>query len=159
MHSYKICTFIKISLIRLSKQITNSAILASPARQSIKYKFESPYIKIWMDEEGIICGKYADDVHVSFDVAKEWVEARLSICGGNSYPLLVDMKGVKSSSKRARVYLASIGALQVKAGALIVGNSVSRFLGNVFLTIDKPSAPTKLFTDEASARQWLKQYL
>jgi hypothetical protein len=55
--------------------------------------------------------------------------------------------------------MATIGATLVKACALITGSGFNRTLGNIFLTIDKPAVPTKLFTDEGKAREWLQQYL
>jgi hypothetical protein len=112
-----------------------------------------------MDDEGFVCCKYADDIHLSLDVARLCVEARLSFYEGNSYPLLVDMKGIKSTSQRARDYLASVGIVQVKAGAFVTGSAMNRIIGNIFLTIDKPAVPSKLFSDETSAREWLKQYV
>jgi hypothetical protein len=55
--------------------------------------------------------------------------------------------------------MATIGATLVKAGALITGSAVNKTIGNIFLSIDKPLVPTKLFTNEESARQWLREYL
>jgi hypothetical protein len=65
------------------------------------------------------------------------------------------MRGIKSTTKEARRYLATIGATLVMAGALITGSPLNRALGNIFLTIDKPSVPTKLFTSETKALEWL----
>jgi hypothetical protein len=122
-------------------------------------KMETPYISLWMDQEGFLCGRYADDLHLSYDAAVSVVESRIFFAKGLSYPLLVDMRGIKSTTKEARQYLATVGATLVKAGALITGSAINRTLGNIFLTIDKPAVPVKLFTKEASAREWLKQYL
>ena len=86
-------------------------------------------------------------------------EARLFFSKGKSSILLVDMRGIKSTTKAAREYMATIGVTLVKACALITGSGFNRTLGNIFLTIDKPAVPTKLFTDEGKARAWLQQYL
>ena len=103
--------------------------------------------------------KYADNLHVSLDVAKSCVEQRIYFSKGKSYPLLIDIKGIKSITRDAREYLASIGTTHVKAGALITGSPFNRTIGNIFLAIDKPLVPTKLFTSEEKARLWLKEYL
>jgi hypothetical protein len=122
-------------------------------------KVETPYISMWMDEEGFICCQYAKDLHLSLEAAISIVESRIFFAKGNSYPLLIDMRGIKSTTKKAREYMATIGATLVKAGALITGSAVNKTIGNIFLSIDKPLVPTKLFTNEESARQWLREYL
>jgi hypothetical protein len=59
------------------------------------------------------------------------------------------------------------GAREVGAGpevmaitshmAVLVGNPMSRIIGNFFLRVTRPAYPTRLFTDEASARRWLRE--
>jgi hypothetical protein len=126
---------------------------------SLLEKVETPYITLWMDEEGFLCGRYPENTHLSLEVAISIVESRIFFAKGNSFPLLIDMRGIKSTTRKAREYMATIGATLVKAGALITGSALNRTLGNIFLKIDKPVVPTKLFTNEESARQWLRQYL
>src|SRR5262245_3159704 len=121
-------------------------------------RYESSYISMWM-EDGILCARYADDLHVSLEVAKIVVEARIFFSKGQSYPLWVDMKGIKSTTREARRYLASVGATLVTAAALITGSTVNRTIGNIFLKIDKPPVPIKLFTDGERAMDWVKEYL
>ena len=85
---------------------------------------ETPYFK--MRREGdIICCEYTDNLHLTLEIAKD--------------PLLVDMRGIRSVTKEARTYMASVGPILVKAGALIIGSVINRTNGNVFLAIDKPS--------------------
>lgn len=121
-------------------------------------KTETPYITMWINDN-ILCCRYANDLHVSLEVAKSCVEARIFFSKGKSYPLLIDMKGVKSSTWAARQYLATIGATRVTAGAMITGSRLNRTLGNAFLILDRPRVPTKLFTNELKAREWLQAYL
>lgn len=58
----------------------------------------------------------------------------------------------------ARTELTRRGDL-VSAVALIVGTPLSRMMGNVFLSVSKPMAPTRLFHDEASALAWLQEFV
>ena len=124
---------------------------ADAAQQSI---LETPYASFWMEGD-LLCCKYANDIHLSLDIAKTLVESRIFFSKGNSYALLIDMRGIKSTTREARRYLATVGATLVKAGALNTGSPMNRTLGNIFLKIDKPEVPLKLFTDEGKARQWL----
>jgi hypothetical protein len=125
---------------------------------NVKASFKCPYVIMWM-ENNLICAQYANDLDMTLDVAKSCVDARLTFSQGKSYPLLVDMRGIKSVTPEARKYMASIGAILVKAGALITGSPLNRTIGNIFLAIDRPPVPLKLFTDEQKARQWLEKFL
>ena len=134
-------------------------IEASLGEPQIKERVETPYVSMWMDEEGFLCCQYCKDLHLSLEAAISVVESRIFFAKGASYPLLIDMRGIKSTTKKARQYMATIGATLVTAGALITGSSLNRMLGNVFLSIDKPQVPTRLFTNETSARQWLRGFV
>lgn len=119
---------------------------------------DTPHLSMWMDGE-FLCARYAADLHLSLDVAKACVEARIFFTKGLAFPLLIDMRGIKSTTREARLYMASVGATLVKAAALITGSSVNRTIGNIFLKIDRPPVPLKLFISEVKARQWLSQFV
>jgi hypothetical protein len=121
-------------------------------------KTKTPYISMWIEGNIMYC-MYAADLHVSLEIAKSCVERRIFFSNGKSYPLMIDMKGIKSTTWASRQYLATMGSTLVKAGALITGSQFNRVLGNLFLTIDRPRVPTKLFTNEGKAREWLQAYV
>ena len=119
---------------------------------------ETAYMKIWK-EDGILYSVYSENLNINIEIAKNCVETRIAYSQGISYPVLIDMKGVKSVTKEARDYLADEGARLIKGGALIVESALNKMLGNLFLRINKPKIPVKLFTDEKEAKEWLQQYL
>ena len=121
-------------------------------------KIETPYITFWVKGNVLYC-KYAKDLDVTLEVAKFCVESRIFFTKGKSFTLLVDMRGIRSITKEARTYLATIGSTLVKAGALITGSPWNKTIGNIFLAIDKPQVPTKLFTEESKALEWLDQFV
>jgi hypothetical protein len=125
--------------------------------KELKASFENPYITMWMDEN-LLCARYVKDLHMTLAIAKSCVEARLLFSNGKKFALLIDMRGIKSATPEARKYMAGVGTILVKAGAMITGSLLNRTIGNIFLVIDKPAVPSKLFTDEQKARQWLQQY-
>ncbi len=129
-----------------------------PAGKNPKEMMDTPYASMWM-EGGILYCKFAHDLHVSLDVARACVELRIFFSKSKSYPLLIDMRGIKSTTRESRKYMATVGSTLVTAGALITGSRFNTTIANIFLTIDKPPVPTKLFTSEEKARQWLKDYL
>jgi hypothetical protein len=134
----------------------------TPVSTSLNFQEKNvvtPYITLWMDDEGFLCARYAQNLHLTLEVAVSIVESRIFFAKGKSYPVLVDMRGIRSTTKKAHEYMATIGSTRVTAGALITGSPWNRTIGNLFLTIDKPQVPTRLFTNELNARLWLKQYL
>lgn len=119
--------------------------------------FTSPYITIYKEGDVVIC-KYADDLHLSLDIAKACVESRIFYTRGEDSLLLVDMRGIKSTTGQARHYMATVGTTKVIAAALITGTVFNRALASVFLAVNKPAIPTRLFADYEQARQWLLQF-
>lgn len=119
--------------------------------------FESPYITMYMEGRVLIC-KYAANLHLSLDIAKSCVESRIFFTKGTDTLLLIDMTGIKSTTREARHYMATVGATKVIAAALMTGSFVNRTLASIFLTLNKPPVPTRLFNDPGKAMQWLLQF-
>ena len=70
----------------------------------------------------------------------------------------MDLHDAGPQDRPARIEFVRRGDL-VSAVALIVGTPLSRMMGNFFLTVSKPMAPTRLFDDEASALAWLQEFV
>ena len=119
---------------------------------------ETSYVKIWK-EDGILYATSSDNLNIDLDTAIQCVHERIKFSNGTSYPCLFDMSNVRSANKQAREYMANEGAKYVRAGALLVDSPLTKTIGNIFLTVNKPPVPTKLFTDETEAKNWLTQYL
>lgn len=110
-------------------------------------------------ENGIVNAKWKSPI-VDLEVAKQAVKYRLEATNYISYPLLSNIKSVRNSTKPARDYLASVeGCRGILALAVLIDSPLGSMLGNFFLSISKPIAPTKIFTDEAEAKKWLSDYV
>jgi hypothetical protein len=97
---------------------------------------------------------------VSLEDARATMDAYLRIRDGVSRPLLVGTQGMKSIERGARTLYASEEAARVAtAVAIIVDTKVSRLLGNFYLGLSKPHIPSRLFTEQAEALDWLKRFL
>jgi hypothetical protein len=116
---------------------------------------QTPYMKIWI-EEGILYCIFTEGLVMDLSIATHCVEKRIGLSNGISYPCVIDMCGVRSVNKEARDFLATKGSELITAGALIVGSALTRTLGNIFLHINKPEVPLKLFSDKTTALEWLK---
>ena len=118
---------------------------------------ENEYINI-RNDGGIMYGLYKVE-EVTLDVAQVMIKARLQASEGKSYPFLADVSKVKTITKEARTAFAEGDGIKLMpACALLVDSPVNRLLGNFFLSVSKPKVPTKLFTSQDEAVDWLKEF-
>jgi hypothetical protein len=118
---------------------------------------ENKDIILWL-EDGIVYGVYKKDCIIDLPAAKEIVRLRESISRGKAFPVLVDARNIGNGTKEAREYFASEEACrEIKKAALIIDSNFSKFLVNLFLKVNKPKTPTKIFTDKTSAEKWIKK--
>jgi hypothetical protein len=96
----------------------------------------------------------------TLDDAKQILAASQQLMQGTPRPMLVDLRKIRSHSREARQYYARPEASgSTRAAAILVGSPVSRMIGNFALGFNKMAVPTKLFTSEAEALDWLKEFL
>lgn len=120
--------------------------------------FENEYSKMWI-EDGILYVKYVPYIVVTLDIAAKSVSDRLEFCKGKTYPMLGDSRVIKDIDKSARAYLATEEAVKgISAGAFLIKTQIEKFVGNLWLKVDKPKVPARLFVDEQEAIEWLKNY-
>lgn len=123
-----------------------------------RQKLETPYATYWI-EDGIVNMLYPRNLIITMEIAKEIVENRLKVTGNIKMPLLADIRGLASIDMAARRYFASADAVgYLSAGAFVVDSLVSRLAGNIFIRVDKPLVPTRLFTNVKKAEMWLSHY-
>lgn len=113
----------------------------------------------WMGEDGIARTKVKKGAEVKLQHAQENSVVVNSFYVDAKYPLLIDARGIKSMEREARAFFTANGRnTNTLAFAIIIDSSVSKVVGNFFLGINKPIVPTKLFLNEDSAIEWLKQF-
>jgi len=110
--------------------------------------------------DGIIRSTVISGTAETLADAQENIRAAAALARGQRRPVLVDMRGMKSQDREARMYYSGSEATQVaRALALLSGSRVNTLIANFFLAVTKLSIPTKLFTDEVEAVTWLKGFL
>lgn len=117
-----------------------------------------PKFRMWLRPDGIVQLVWAPRVTMDHEAAIGAIDAMTRLTGGERSPLLVDVHDTGPQDRPARTEFARRGDL-VSAVALIVATPLSRMVGNFFLTVSKPMAPTRLFDDEASALAWLQEFI
>lgn len=116
-----------------------------------------PRFRMWHRPDGIVHLVWGPRVAMGLEDAVAAIDAMTKLTGGRRSPLLVDVHDSSAQDRPARVEFVRRGDL-VSAVALIVGTPLSRIMGNFFLTVSRPMAPTRLFDDEASALAWLEEF-
>lgn len=116
--------------------------------------------QLWLGEDGIVRIVWIPGAEVTLENAQETMAAYLKVNQGKRRPLFVDTKSMRSLARGARTYYASEYAAQIaSAVAIIIGSPVSKVLGNFYLGVSNPHLPTRLFSSEEQALEWLKEYI
>ena len=116
--------------------------------------------RIWLDEVGIVRTVVLPNANIVLEDTVRNYEVVKELSQGQRVPMYTDARAVGSASRDVRVYASSDFVVKlVSATAVLVGSPVSRVLGNFFVRLNRPPYPTRLFTDEAEALDWLKQFV
>jgi hypothetical protein len=113
-----------------------------------------PKFRMWLRQDGIVQVVWVPRATVLLEDATSALEAMARLTGGRRTPLLVDMRDTGSQDRPTRAEWTRRTDLASAVG-LIVGTPLSRMTGNLFLRMNKPKFPARLFDNEASAVVWL----
>jgi len=72
-------------------------------------------------------------------------------------PFLADITGVTWVDRNARDQIAS--AHYARARAILVRDSASKVIAQLFENLHNPEVETRTFTNEAAAREWLEDFV
>lgn len=118
---------------------------------------ENDFVEIWL-EDGIIYSVHKPNF-INLEMAKVMVRDRLKVSSGIVRPMFIDISSMISTNIETRKYLSSEEAIYlVSAGAIYTANPIAKFAGNLFLRINQPKVPTRIFTNKQEAIEWLQQY-
>lgn len=116
--------------------------------------------KTWMGDDGICYTVVKPNAIIELEDALANSEAVKTVSMNAIYPILVNLKQIHSISKPARDHFSMQNrAAGVTAIGMLIKSPGSRIIGNFFLGLNKPTVPTKLFTDKDKAIAWLKQFV
>lgn len=114
----------------------------------------------FLDEDGIVHVTSFPGVEETLAQAQASIAAIRKVSENTLRPLLLDMRPIKSQRREVRDYYKSPEATTAyKAIAILVGSPISKMIGNIFIGIGKLPVPTKLFSAEPEALEWLKTQL
>jgi hypothetical protein len=117
-----------------------------------------PKFRMWLRPDGIVQMVWALRATVLLEDATAALEAMAQLTGGRRSPLLVDMRDTGAQDRATRAEWTRRSDLSSAVG-LIVGTPLSRMVGNIFLRMNKPQFPVRLFDTEAPALAWLQGFV
>jgi hypothetical protein len=120
--------------------------------------YENENARFWI-EDGILFFEYKANTAIDLQVAMRVVADRIAFQNERDLPVFCDTRGIVSIDKAARDYLAKSGSMLAKAVALMVSENVSITMSTFYLEISRPSVPTRIFTIEQEALDYLKGFL
>jgi hypothetical protein len=127
----------------------------APVKESY---LENDFCKIWLSN-GILFVEYKPRLVMNLEAAKQIVADRLKVSNGVSRPLFLDARNFISMDRATMKYYKTKEVVEyITFAAFLTGSPLSSLAGNIFLALEKPLVPTKLFTDEKKALKWLKKY-
>jgi hypothetical protein len=109
----------------------------------------------WFDNDGILCVITKDTEELPLELQREQIENFVAQLEGRHLLMLVDMNGARPRTKASRVYMTEALPRFVRAVAFIGRSPMQRVLANLFVGIKTPEFPTRFFSDEYHAREWL----
>jgi hypothetical protein len=117
---------------------------------------------IWFDSEGIMYSVPKPGIPPVLnheEILKEMDSFRAFI--GNKKVCMIAQSNPNSPppSKGERDFIAEQINSIVKAMAIVTTSPVSRMIANLFFGLKPPAYPAKMFSNEAEAREWIRQYL
>jgi hypothetical protein len=119
---------------------------------------ENDFCRIWISN-GILFVEYKPRLVINLEVAKQIAVDRLKVSNGITRPAILNARNFVSMDRATMKYYKTKELVQyVSAAAFITGNALTSLAGNIFLTLEKPLVPTKLFNDEKKALEWLEKY-
>ena len=110
------------------------------------------------EPDGTVVLRFHRGVRLDASLTLEVVRAHVAAARGRKRPTLADLRGLVSSDRASRELGAGAEITAVTSRmAILVGNPVTRMLGNFFLRVTGPTYPVRIFRDEGQARAWLKE--
>jgi hypothetical protein len=118
---------------------------------------ETRTASVTLDPDGCVLVRVRPNVPQTVSDAQANLAAAIGERNGQRRPILIDIReAVPLDGEVRRYYSGTVLIDTFTALALLVNASpLGRMIGNVYLRVANTYIPTRLFTDEPSARKWL----
>jgi hypothetical protein len=122
-----------------------------------KQTFEGEIATYWFDE-GILVSLSKSVLRTVTNISSN-VTLVKQITGNKPVPLLIYLSNSPVPDKETRDFSKTQLPVIYSAMAMVSKPGLSKFIMNILFALQKPPIPMKSFTDDKTAKEWLKQYL
>ncbi len=119
--------------------------------------FSRKKFSLQLIEPKIIKLLVVDGIELEQTDAKEMITEALELSAGNEYTILFDATKSGTISYEAREEFAK--SKKRKAVAIVTTSLANKLLGNFFINFHKPASSSRIFSDEETAIEWLKELI
>jgi hypothetical protein len=128
--------------------------------EKIKKQIDHPFFTAQLLDNGIVHVnvKGVDDIEI--ENAREIINGIGEFCQDKKRPVLVTSDSFAAPTPEARAFLAKTESNPYSSAAAYLTKTLAeRLIANAFIRFNKPGRPTRMFTSEAKAIEWLKMFL
>lgn len=120
-------------------------------------KVSTESVEMYLDSENILRVKAHEGATLDLDQAKKDLEIMREVAGDKKVYVISNISGARAMSVEARNFVSEVFPSQFLAAALIIGNPVSRIIGNFFIGLNRADMKSRLFTSEEKALNWIRK--
>ncbi|TNE48418.1 MAG: hypothetical protein EP343_16285 [Deltaproteobacteria bacterium] len=126
----------------------------------MKHQWQTSLADLYIDQEGTGWCVFHEQAEMDGQEEAEELQHALYEVLTYTAVLLTDIRKLRRVSKKARDYFTTHvdNSVQINANAILCDSLLSRTIGNLFLKLEKPDYPIKLFTSMEEALSWLRTY-
>jgi hypothetical protein len=118
---------------------------------------ETSTAQISLLKDNIVKMQFKQDIEASIEDIKQNHQAAQTLTKGKKHLVLLDVRGFAIGSDKAKAFCASRNPVPYRiAVAALVDSLAVRLRCNAFIKFNKPVVPTRLFSQEQKAIDWLK---
>ncbi len=112
---------------------------------------------IGLSEDGLVIVTIRDNAYQSPDDAKTNLATAVAATAGRRRPLLIDIRTAQPLDADARHHYSGQALVDafLALGLLVESSPFGRMMGNIYFRVARFGIPTRLFTDEGRAVEWL----
>jgi len=112
--------------------------------------------EISIREPGILLIRFREGIGLEPGHVLPIVSASKRLAGSVVHGNLVDVRGLLYIEQEAREAFAAQRSSSLSGIAILLSSPLHRTLANVYLSVSRPSVPTRMFTAEDDAVVWLR---
>jgi hypothetical protein len=126
-------------------------------KPSDRQVFEGEIASYWFDD-GILVS-LSKSTKRTVESIRNNVALVKGITGNKRIPLLIYLAPSPIPDKETRQYSTEQLPVIYSAMAMVSRPGLSKFIMNILFSLKPPPIPMKSFTDDGTAKEWLKKYL